>query len=200
MCSIISFSYTVGKFTITSMIKAYWSCALNEHKYPTNNGYLLHKYSELNTKRLNIKTDTTDLTTYWMCVVVYYVILFGCGWGLYCKIVSNHNSCAIQTSGFTVYNVTDIICKRRVSTVFEYNKLAQLSTKWVYQIVNVMFWLLWCESEDHMLMIMNETHKHWAWTQSTNHTNKTQTNHKHTIHSIYQCMCHHSLNTNTHHL
>lgn len=38
-----------------------------------------------------------------------------------------------------------------------------------------MLWLLWCESEDHMQVIMKETNKHRAWTQSTNHTNKPQT-------------------------
>lgn len=38
---------------------SYWSWELNVHRNPTNDSYLLHKYSELDTKRLNIRTDTT---------------------------------------------------------------------------------------------------------------------------------------------
>lgn len=74
--------------------------------------------------------------------------------------------------------------RKRVSKVFDYNKWARL-TKWVYQF-NVMLWLLWFESEDHMQMIMKETHKHRAWTRSTKHTNKPQT---HNTQCLSQCMC-----------
>lgn len=58
-----------------------------------------------------------------------------------------------------------------------------------------MFWLRWCESEDHMQMIMREMYKHWAWAQRTNYTQKT-TNTQYTV-FISACV-HHSLHTNTH--
>ena len=69
------------------------------HNYPTNYSYSLHKYYELDTKRLILgQKQQVDQTTDYMCVVWYYVILFGCGRGFNWEFISNHSGEAIEKS------------------------------------------------------------------------------------------------------
>lgn len=146
-----------------------------------SNKHLLHKYSETG-KHLNIRTDTQSrLNKLNVCLIelLLCVILFGCEvftvnlWPQWLCHPSKWLKC--------------LHCHRlqlEENSVVIINEHSFLK-KWVYQF-NVMFWLRWCESEDHMQMIMREMYKHWSWAQSTNYTH---TNHKHTIHSLYQCLC-----------